>query len=89
MKLTIQVDMPMPTRAASKKPPCLRDRVDYAIAQIECKTPAKQQAITFLRRVKDKLDAKGKLSEEEMAIKELIKPAIADYGSYHIGSTQE
>lgn len=92
MKLNITVELPMPSREKAekaKKPPTLRERVDYAICQIECRSPLKNEAIVFLRKVFSKLEKKGRLSDEELAVKESIKPAIQDYGSYHSGSDQE
>jgi len=92
MKVSITVDMPMPSKektASAKPAPSLKERVEYAICQIECRSPLKNDSIVFLRKVLSMLEKKGRLSEEEAAIKDSIKPAIQDYGSYHSGSDQE
>lgn len=63
----------------------LKERVEYAIDCIRCEAPNKARAIEFLRVVNDKLQKHPKPSEELKIIMEQIKPVIDEYGTYHLG----
>lgn len=93
MKISVNISMPEPpalssTSYSSPKNdalPSLQERVEYAIDQIDCKTPSKKAAIEFLRELVHKLEALPRLSECQQHCKKLAQAAISDYGTYYKG----
>lgn len=85
MKITIDVTMPDAKQETKPCLPTLEERVEYAIAQIDCKTPEKKAAIAFLRELVHKLEALPRATETQQHCKKLAQAAIQDYGSYYAG----
>lgn len=73
-----------PPKTASSKP-SLKERVEYAIDCIRCEAPNKARAIEFLRQVNDRLQKHPNPSEELKILMEQIKPVMDEYGTYHLG----
>lgn len=66
--------------------PSLKDKIQYAIDNIDCNTHCKQQAIEFLRKVQDKiLSLPGATTEANQLLLDMIRPALSDYGSEYKG----
>lgn len=67
-----------------KKPP-LKEKIDYAIACVECGHDS-GQAIRFLRKVHKYLESKKRKTEEEWYMLERVTPVMNNFGNYHLSS---
>lgn len=89
MKVSINIDMPERPSSPARPSISLLDRVEYAIAQIDCKTPSKRAAIDFLRGVVHKVEALKRPSEEQTHCKKLAEAAVRDFGTYYADNKKE
>ena len=82
IKLQISMPTPEPKGASESR---LLAKVEHAIDCIEL-GQNKEQAISFIREVSDRLSALPKMTEKQQYAYELCKPVLANYGAYHKGS---
>lgn len=88
MKITI-------TALSKKSPPqkpkaiSLEEKVCYAIDCISCDAPNKEKALEFLRKVNDRLQQLPQATEKQRILLEKIKPVMDEYGTYHLGYSND
>lgn len=89
MKINIQVEMPDAGKETKAALPSLDERVEYAICQIDCNTPEKKDAISFLRQLVHVIDGLKRPTELQQHCKKLAEAAVADYGTYYAGMKED
>jgi len=82
-KIQVIVDQGMPASAPADPCEILREKIDYACGCVEADYQ-KEQALKFLRKVKNKLDSLKRPKDKHTALLETVNAALSDYGHYHL-----
>lgn len=80
---------PKPAPAAPKKSARLRleEAVEHASCCVE-EGHSREEALTFLRKVYNRLEAQDKVSKEDQKLLDFIRPVMDMYGNYYLGSEE-